>query len=266
MHHRLRLFLTAHVALAVAASSFDHQGSSLAGWLFPPVVSAQLALLGVWLGAADSSAIRRLATAAVGLVALTGLWLTRPGFNGWGLLVNGVQLSIIAGFFIWRRRRKGLLLVENSPGVSSAAVQFSLRQALAIMFYVAAFLAVTKLLDDGFAASPWYELLLVFLVASIGVLQATIPLVLAPALLAKRPTATGVLLAVLVAACIAITLAGFEYSQTGAWLAVRRRLIVAAAEAGILAASFWAWRGMGLRLALQAGGASADDGHAAKMP
>lgn len=244
----LRIFVIAQVAILMIALRLDYRGAPPEGWLLRPVLAVQFALLGLWLGAADAPLGRRLASTIGGAVVLLLLWLRRPDFNSWELLMFGVQFPVLAGVFGWLRRARGVVLSDDVEQPTAGGLRLTIAQMLAVMLYVAVFLAVVRLLSAGFSAEPWYQLLLVFVIASVGVLHAVICLTLAAALLGGQVLARSCLYAAAVVVFVAVALAGFDYSQTDSQLRALRTLAITFVEAAVAVGSLLLWRGMEIRL------------------
>ena len=208
---RFPSYLVVLLATAYAASWVDHTGTLLDGFIFNGIVSGLFALLGVVLGIFDESIPKRLSFVLLGAVGLCAIFLLRPQFNGWELLLSVVRLVLLCLFFGILRARRNVVFTSRRPSQLTGWGNLKLWHLFGFTSIVAMFLAFVRFLKDY--DGPGGEIFTIAVIVIVAIFAATIPLMAAYATIGQRDFLHGIpfaLLVVMIAACIGI----FSYSQT----------------------------------------------------
>jgi hypothetical protein len=245
MNARLVIFILAQIGIAIVASLLDKPGTQLYRYLFDGVLSAQFALVGIWLGMGDHRIGQRLTIAVLGIIGLSAVAVTRPFFNGWEFLLALVRLLVFGVVYSFIRRNRQLVFGRASAFVDVQMFRVSLKQLFGLIFGVAAFLALDRSLESY--SGPWYSMFLVIATVMVGMGGALVPLVASLASLGKRNAASAIIsgFAILV---LAAAIAAFTYSQTNSWRTAAQWFTSSIVEALMICASIIAFRQCGFRL------------------
>ena len=208
---RLLTILFILFATAYLASSLDRDGTPLDGFLFYPVISAQFAMLGVVFGISDEFFPKRFSIVLFGAIGLCVVFLLRPHFNGWELLLSAARLILLGCVFTFIRHYQRLVFTGRDGSSHVAWRKLHLWHLFVFTSIVALFLAFIRFLKsyDG----PSSDMFLLAVTVFVGVFAALIPLMAAIAAIGQRDPSAGIPFAVailLLATCMGF----FSYSQT----------------------------------------------------
>lgn len=234
------LFVTAY-----AASRVDHAGGSLNGFVFNGFISGLFALLGVVLGVADEKLPKRLGVAAFGAFGLSLVFLLRPQFNVWELLLSICRLIVLGAAFIWVRRSWNVVFTCRSSFPIFDLGKPKLSHLFGFITTVAILLSFMRFLKHY--NGPGGNAFLVVVTAYVGIFAALIPLLAATAALGQRDLSAVPLFALailMLATCMGV----FSFSQTDSWLTGLRWSLNSILEALTIASAVLALRLGGYKL------------------
>ncbi len=249
----IRVFVVLQVIVSIAAMVFcptERPGSGL----FNGIVSAQAALLGLWLGQGRSHPLVRLVTAFGGLVWLAVAMNLRPNFNGW-ILIMFVMQTVIVGGTTWRLRLcAGYVLGGPADAEERLPLQFQIRHLLLLTFLVALVLGIFASTEEiALRLHAWglltygYRFLLFACTSLVGGGFALIPLAAYWGVFGRGRAGWKSLGFAVCSIMVVSALTFTAYHQTGSLLMALKWFLWSTTEAVFSVVSLWSLKRLGYR-------------------
>ncbi len=249
----IRVFVCLQVIASIAATVFcptERPGSGI----FNGIVSAQAALLGLWLGQGRSHPLVRLVTAFGGLVWLAVAMNLRPNFNGWILIVFVMQ-TVIVGGTTWRLRLcAGYVLGGPADAEERLPLQFQIRHLLLLTFLVALVLGIFASIEEialGLHAcgllTYGYRVLLTAYMSLLGGGFALIPLAAYWAVFGRGRVGWRIFGFAIFAMMVVSALSFTWYHESGSLLMAFKWFLWSTTEAAFSVVSLWLLKRIGYR-------------------
>jgi len=194
------------------------------------ILGAQAAVVGFWIALGAFPFPARVLTALPLLGWFAFILMLLPGFNGWIVLLLGLQIAVTVGIMVCARRSSHCVLTTKELGEEGLPWQFRIVHLLALMAAMALILGARYLplvLALGFAAPPLIAGWAIFARGDPGwlIVGGTIAILLAVAVMAY----TG-------------------YAQTGSIDVSMSWLLWCVIEAAFATLSFWWLKRIGFRV------------------
>ncbi|WP_148080079.1 hypothetical protein [Roseimaritima ulvae] len=208
-------------------------------------MSAQFALIGVWLASGDRPTLQEIIEAVLFTSGLCAAAAFTSNFNPWELLLAAMRLLVVGTVLGWICHRQQLRLRRSAAHSDIHLLQIKLVHLLGATFVCASLIALMRLLDR-YAGSA-YELLLFLMVLLLGAAGSLASLLTSLASLSqwKATSAAVTIGGVLV---VAAARAWIGYTNTGSYVMAARVLTTLLVEASFVAISLVAIRALGYQL------------------
>ncbi len=239
------LFLSGQLAILILAVLLQVPGAAWPAAILQSILSAQFALIGVWLASGDRPTPQKILEAVLFASGLCAAAAFASNFNPWELLLAATRLLVVGTTVGWVCNRQKLRLRRSATDTDVQLLQIKLVHLFVATFVCASLIALMRGLER-YAGSA-HDLLLLLMVLLIGVAGSLASLLAALASLSKwkatnaAVTIGGVLLA-------AAARAWIGYANTGSYVMAARLFTTLLVEAAFVTISLVVIRALRYRL------------------